>query len=77
MPADAYYKDAVDWAVENGITSGVAESIFAPDRICTRAQAVTLLWRAAGSPELESKAMPFTDVADSAYYCKSVLWVIE
>ena len=61
-PAGSYYYDAVLWAVENGITTGASASRFDPNGICTRAQAVTFLWRAAGSPEPETRTMPFTDV---------------
>ena len=70
VPAGSYYEDAVDWAVENGITQGTDDTHFSPDGICTRAQAVTFLWRAAGSPEPETRAMPFADVpVGSYYYC--------
>jgi len=74
---DAYYADAVQWAVENEVTNGMTETTFAPDAICTRAQAVTFLWRAAGAPAPESDEMPFTDVAEGAYYYDAVLWAIE
>ncbi|MBE6930897.1 MAG: S-layer homology domain-containing protein, partial [Ruminococcaceae bacterium] len=77
VPADAYYFDAVAWAVENGITSGTSAFTFSPETACTRAQAVTFLWRAAGSPEPESTQMPFKDVSASAYYFKAVLWAVE
>ena len=77
VPADAYYYDAVLWAVENDITSGVDETHFAPNATCTRAQAVTFLWRAAGSPEPESSEMTFTDVAEGSYYHDAVLWAVE
>ncbi|MGM9564897.1 InlB B-repeat-containing protein [Evtepia sp.] len=77
VPADAYYYDAVLWAVENGITSGVDDTHFAPNATCTRAQAVTFLWRAAGSPEPESSEMTFTDVAEGSYYHDAVLWAVE
>ena len=72
----SYYEDAVDWAVENGITKGTDDTHFSPDGICTRAQAVTFLWRAAGSPEPKT-ASSFTDVPASAYYAKAVAWAIE
>lgn len=72
-----YYKDAVAWAVEQGITSGTSADMFSPGVACTRAQTVTFLWRAAGSPEPSSAANPFTDVAPEAYYCKAVLWAAE
>ena len=73
----SYYEDAVDWAVENGITQGTDDTHFSPDGICTRAQAVTFLWRAAGSPEPETRAMPFTDVPVGSYYYDAVLWAVE
>ena len=73
----SYYEDAVDWAVENGITQGTDDSHFSPDGICTRAQAVTFLWRAAGSPNPETRAMPFTDVPVGSYYYDAVLWAVE
>ena len=77
VPAGSYYEDAVDWAVENGITQGTDDTHFSPDGICTRAQAVTFLWRAAGSPEPETRAMPFTDVPVGSYYYDAVLWAVE
>ena len=77
VPADAYYYDAVLWAVQEGITNGTSATTFSPDMTCTRAQAVTFLWRAAGSPEPESSAMPFEDVAADAYYYDAVLWAVE
>ena len=73
----SYYEDAVDWAVENGITQGTDDTHFSPDGICTRAQAVTFLWRAAGSPEPETRAMPFADVPAGSYYYDAVLWAVE
>ena len=73
----SYYEDAVDWAVENGITKGTDDTHFSPDGICTRAQAVTFLWRTAGSPKPETRAMPFTDVAAGSYYYDAVLWAVE
>ena len=73
----SYYEDAVDWAVENGITKGTDDTHFSPDGICTRAQAVTFLWRAAGSPEPETRAMPFADVPVGSYYYDAVLWAVE
>lgn len=73
----SYYEDAVDWAVENGITKGTDDTHFSPDGICTRAQAVTFLWRAAGSPKPEPCAMPFTDVPVGSYYYDAVLWAVE
>ena len=73
----AYYYDAVLWAVENGITGGTTATTFSPNASCTRAQAVTFLWRAAGSPAPKSSVNPFTDVKESAYYYEAVLWAAE
>lgn len=73
----AYYFDAVAWAVKNKITSGQSDTLFAPDASCTRAQMVTFLWRANGSPEPTVTELPFTDVAADAYYAKAVLWAVE
>mgnify|MGYP003049210782 CR=1 FL=1 len=73
----SYYEDAVDWAVENGITKGTDDTHFSPDGICTRAQAVTFLWRTVGSPKPETRAMPFTDVPVGSYYYDAVLWAVE
>ena len=73
----SYYEDAVDWAVENGNTKGTDDTNFSPDGICTRAQAVTFLWRAAGSPEPKTNTMPFTDVNAGSYYYDAVLWAVE
>ena len=73
----SYYEDAVDWAVENGITKGTDDTHFSPDGICTRAQAVTFLWRTAGSPVSKTSTMPFTDVPVGSYYYDAVLWAVE
>ena len=73
VPNDAYYYEAVKWAAENGITGGVGNSLFAPNQPCTRAQIVTFLWRAAGSPVVNYR-MPFTDVDEGAYYAEAVRW---
>ena len=73
VPNDAYYYEAVKWAAENGITGGVGSSLFAPNQPCTRAQIVTFLWRAAGSPVVNYR-MPFTDVDEGAYYAEAVRW---
>ena len=73
----SYYEDAVDWAVGNGITQGTDATHFAPDGICTRAQAVAFLWRAAGSPKPETRTMPFADVPAGSYYYDAVLWAVE
>ena len=77
VPADAYYYDAVAWAVENKITDGTSDITFSPDAGCTRGQIVTFLWRAAGCPEPKSSVNPFTDVEEGAYYSKAVLWAVE
>ena len=76
VAADAYYHDAVLWAVENGITKGTSDTTFSPDSKCTRAQIVTFLWRAAGSPEPETTSSPFTDVQAGSYYYDAVLWAV-
>ena len=73
----SYYEEAVDWAVENGITTGTGNNYFTPDGICTRAQAVTFLWRVAGSPTPKTEAMPFEDVLNGSYYYEAVLWAVE
>ena len=73
VPNDAYYYEAVKWAAENGITGGVGNSLFAPNQPCNRAQIVTFLWRAAGSPVV-NYLMPFTDVDEGAYYAEAVRW---
>ena len=72
-----YFYDAVNWAVEKGITTGTSATTFSPNASCTRAQIVTFLWRASGSPEPKTASNPFTDVAANAYYCKAVLWAVE
>lgn len=77
VSAKAYHFDAVAWAVKNKITSGQSDTLFAPDASCTRAQMVTFLWRANGSPEPTVTELPFTDVAADAYYAKAVLWAVE
>ncbi len=77
VPAGSYYEDAVNWAVENGITQGTDDTHFSPDDVCTRAQMVTFLWRAAGSPKVENGKNPFTDVKADAYYYDAVLWAVE
>ena len=75
---DAFYYDAVLWAVDEGVTNGLSATAFGPDVDCNRGQVVTFLWRAAGSPEPTNKISPFTDVADpGAFYYKAVLWAVE
>ena len=76
VPNGAYFYEAVKWAVKNGITTGVGNDLFAPEQPCTRAQIVTFLWRAAGSPEPKTVSS-FTDVSASAYYAKAVAWAVE
>jgi len=77
VPSGSYYEEAVRWAAESGVTAGTDSAHFSPDGICTRAQAVTFLWRAAGSPAPKSSAMPFTDVAADSYCYNAVLWAVE
>ena len=77
VPNNAYFYEAVKWAVENGITTGVGNDLFAPEQPCTRAQIVTFLWRAAGSPEPKGAASGMTDVVCGSYYEKAVAWAIE
>ena len=77
VPNNAYFYEAVKWAVENGITTGVGNDRFAPEQPCTRAQIVTFLWRAAGSPEPKGAASGMTDVVSGSYYEKAVAWAIE
>ena len=77
VPAGSYFYEAVMWAVENGVTTGVSANRFDPNGVCTRAQAVTFLWRAAGSPAPRSRTMPFTDVPVGSYYYDAVLWAVE
>ena len=77
VPNNAYFYEAVKWAVKNGITTGVGNDLFAPEQPCTRAQIVTFLWRAAGSPEPKGAAFGMTDVVSGSYYEKAVAWAIE
>ena len=76
VPSGSYYADAVAWAVENGITGGISADTFAPNAACTRAQAVTFLWRAAGSPAAQGGA-DFHDVTDGDYFAQAVAWANE
>ena len=76
VPANAYFADAVKWAVDKDVTNGLSDTMFGPYESCTRTQIVTFLWRAAGSPEPKT-ASSFTDVPVSAYYAKAVAWAIE
>ena len=77
VPSSAYYAEPVKWAAEKGITSGTKDGGFAPGNTCTRAQIVTFLWRAAGSPEPQTAETGMTDVSPAAYYAKAVAWAIE
>ena len=77
VPNNAYFYEAVKWAVKNGITTGVGNDLFAPEQPCTRAQIVTFLSRAAGSPEPKGAASGMTDVVSGSYYEKAVAWAIE
>ena len=77
VPSSAYYAEPVKWAAENGITSGTKDGGFAPGNTCTRAQIVTFLWRAAGSPEPKNAQTGMTDISPEAYYAKAVAWAIE
>ena len=76
VPANSYYADAVSWAAKNGITGGIGNGLFGPNQPCTRAQIVTFLWRAAGSPEPKSMSS-FSDVSADSYYAKAVAWAVE
>ena len=76
VPEDAYYKKAVDWAVENGITSGTTATTFSPKKTCTRAEVMTFLWAAAGREKTNAEN-PFTDISADKYYYRAVLWAVE
>ena len=76
VPNGAYFYEAVKWAVKSGVTNGLSDTMFGPYESCTRAQIVTFLWRAAGSPEPKT-ASSFTDVPANAYYAKAVAWTVE
>ena len=76
VPANSWYAGAVAWAVEQGITSGTSDTTFSPNVSCTRAQMVTFLWRASGTPEIGTTS-PFSDVSADAYYYDAVLWAVE
>lgn len=77
MPNDAFFYEAVKWAVKSGVTNGLSDTMFGPYESCTRAQIVTFLWRAAGSPEPKATTSAMTDLNPNAYYYKAVLWAIE
>ena len=76
VPANAFFADAVKWAVDKGVTNGLTETMFGPYEPCTRGQIITFLWRAAGSPEPKT-AVSFADVPAGSYYAKAVAWAIE
>lgn len=76
VPEGSYYEEAVNWAVEKGITGGIGNGLFGPNQPCTRAQIVTFLWRAAGSPEPKTMSS-FSDVSADSYYAKAVAWAVE
>ena len=76
VSTDAYYYEAVKWAAKKGITGGIGNGLFGPNQPCTRAQIVTFLWRAAGSPEPKSMSS-FSDVSADSYYAKAVAWAVE
>ena len=77
VPEGSFYYEPVLWAVRKGITTGATATTFNPNGNCQRAQVVTFLWRAAGSPEPTSTENPFTDVKESDFYYKAVLWAVE
>ena len=77
VPLNQYYSDSVAWAVQNSIVHGMTETTFEPDRVCTRAQVVTILWRVAGAPEPTTTETVFTDLDENSYYYKAVLWAYE
>ena len=77
MPEGAWYEEAVDWAVENDVTAGTDETHFSPNDSCTRAQAMTMLWAAAGAPKQAGRQNRFADVAEDAYYADAVQWAVE
>lgn len=77
VPQTEYYADAVSWAVKTGITSGTSVGAFSPNKVCTRADAVTFLWRANGSPSILGSEESFVDVPDKAYYHDAALWAVD
>jgi hypothetical protein len=78
MPPKGHWAhDALDWALAKGVSAGSGEGLIGPGGVCTRAQIVSFLWRAAGSPEPASTELPFTDVRPNTYYAKPVLWALE
>ena len=77
VSSGSWYYDAVQWAVEHGVTAGTSANAFSPDQSCTRAQVVTFLWRAMGQPEADAEDNPFRDVSENAYYYDAVQWAVE
>ena len=77
VPKGSWYYSAVKWALEKGITTGTDATHFSPNRCCTRAEAVTFIWRSFGCPEPKTTQCPFRDVQKSSYYFKAVLWAVE
>ncbi len=77
VPSNVFFTDAVDWAVQKGVTSGTTPGTFSPYDSCTRAQTVTFIWRAAGSPKPKTNKNPFTDVTPGLYFYNAVLWALE
>ena len=77
VAADAWYAEAVKWAVDNNITGGIGNGKFGPDQTCTRGQVVTFLWAAAGKPVMENADNPFTDVSASDWYYNAVMWAVS
>ena len=77
VPANSYYADAVLWAAKNGITGGIGNGLFGPNQPCTRAQIVTFLWRAAGSPAPKNTGTAFDDVKPGSFYEQAVAWAVE
>ena len=77
VPANAYYREAVEWAVEQNITGGTSANTFSPDVSCTRGQIVTFLYRATGSPAPKSTTNPFKDISSTDYFYNAVLWAVE
>jgi hypothetical protein len=74
---NSYYRYPVQWAIENGITAGTTDSTFSPESTCTRAQVITFLWHAAGSPAPQGTNNPFTDLNSNTYYYNAILWAVE
>lgn len=77
VPSNAYYNEAINWAVENNITSGISATQFSPDKTCTRGQVVSFIWRAMGQPEPTINENPFIDVSENDYNYKAILWAYE